>query len=147
MKSHILLSALLIAATPMQALAQDAYEVVRVGDSEMTCEALTSTINALGAEIQQQEVAAARSAQNRETAGRVGRGLLSGLARGASMMGYGGGGDGIGGAVAAQALAGVADSIASAPPASPAPAPAPAVQSPQQRRMQHLQGIHAVRPC
>lgn len=134
------------AASPV--LAQDAYEVVRLGDGQMACEALVTDMNTIRNEIREMERRTREGAEARQTAGRVGRGLLSGLARGAAAMGYGGGlGDGVGGAVASQAIAGVANELANAPPSAPAEAAPPATDTPRHQRLAHLTALFGSRGC
>jgi hypothetical protein len=134
------------AAAPVAA--QDAYEVVRPGDGQMTCEALVSDMNTIRTEISEIERRTREGAQARQAAGRMGRGLLSGLARGAAAMGYGGAlGDGVGGMVASQALAGVANEMANAPLPAPAAAPPEAAESPRHQRLAHLTSLFATRGC
>ncbi len=136
------------AAAAAPAIAQEAYQVVRLGDGQMTCEALVSDMNTIRTEIGEIERRTREGAQARQTAGRVGRGLLSGLARGAAAMGYGGGmGDGVGGVVASQALAGVANEIANAPASAPAEATPPAADSPRHQRLAHLTALFGSRGC
>lgn len=139
--------ALVLTASAPMATAQEAYEVVRLGDGQLSCEALVSDMNAIRAEIAEAERRAREGAQARQTAGRMGRGLLSGLARGAAAMGYGGGlGDGIGGVVASQAIAGVATEMANAPP-SAAPESAPPAETPRHQRLAHLTSLFGGRGC
>lgn len=130
------------------AAAQDAYEVVRLGDGQMTCAVMLQNMNTIRNEISEMERRTREGAEARQTAGRVGRGLLSGLARGAAAMGYGGGlGDGVGGVVASQALAGVANEIANAPPSAPAEAAPPATDTPRHQRLAHLTSLFGSRGC
>jgi len=140
------------AASPQVAFAQRGPDqVVRTTDSEMTCEALTTNINALNEEVRHQAESARRGAATRQTAGRLGRGLLSGLARGAASgavnMAYGDGG--IGGMVASQAVGGVAKEVVNGVSTAPAPATTPAAPTvtPQQQRLTHLTDLHRARPC
>lgn len=138
-----------LTAGPIQAQSNAPYQVIRMNDSTMTCEALIGEINTLSEEVRRQTADAERAARNRQTAGAVGRGLLSGLARGASMFGGGGGGDGaMAGAVAASALAGLAnEAAASGAAASAAAPPAPPPPSPQTERIAHLTSLLQSRPC
>jgi hypothetical protein len=147
MKTRMLLIAALIAA-PLPAAAQTGYEVVRLGDGQKTCEVLAADIGALRSEIQALDERARRGAEGRRTAGRMGRGLLAGLAQGAAAVGFGGGmGDGVGGMIASQALSGVANQIANAPPPEE-PAAAPVVEdSPQRQRLAHLTDLFGSRSC
>lgn len=136
------------AAVAGPAAAQDSYEVVRLGDGQMACEALVSDMNTIRTEIREIERRTREGAEARQTAGRMGRGLLSGLARGAAAMGYGGAlGDGIGGAVASQAIAGVANEIANAPPSAPAEAAPPPADTPRHQRLEHLTALFGSRGC
>lgn len=148
LRSAVIAAVLILA--PAASHAQSGYAVVRSGDGQMTCEALTSSMNALHGEIAEQARRAQRQAEGRQTAGRVGRGLLSGLAQGATMLGYSGGlGEGAGGAIASSALAGVANQIANAPPSEATPVPAePAAQdTPRHQRLAHLNSLFSARPC
>jgi hypothetical protein len=135
-----------VVAGPLQAQSAAPYEIVRMNDSAMTCEALIGEINGLSDEVRRQTADAERAARNRQTAGAVGRGLLGGLARGASMFGYGGGSDGIGGAVAASAIASIASEAASSASSPAAPA-APPSASPQSQRLTYLTDLHRTRAC
>lgn len=145
----VLAAALALAAGVAPSHAAPDFQVVRLGDNEATCEALITEINALHAEVQRQQQQAQRNAQARQTAGRLGRGLLSGLARSASTLAYGGSTDNLGTSLAANAASGVASEIASGGTGGQAEAPAPAaeVASPQKQRLDHLQAIASVRPC
>lgn len=140
-----LILAAAVVSAPFAAAAQS-YAVVRPGDNEATCEALIAEINTLTAEVERQQQQAQRSAQTRQTAGRLGRGLLSGLARSAGSLAYGGSLENAGAAVAANAASSVASEIASGGGGAPAPQVEP-VNTPQKQRLDHLQGISAVRPC
>jgi len=136
--------AVAVVSTPLAAAAQS-YAVVRPGDNDATCEALTAEINTLTAEVERQQQQAQRSAQTRQTAGRLGRGLLSGLARSAGTLAYGGSMENVGAAVAANTAHNVANEIASGGGA-PAPQAAP-VNTPEKQRLDHLRSLSAVRPC
>lgn len=143
----VVAAAMTLVAGVTPAFAAPDYQVVRAGDNEATCEALLTEINALNAEVQRQQEQAQRGAQTRQTAGRLGRGLLSGLARSASTLAYGGSMDNVTASLAANAASGVASEIASGGAnAQPAPEVAP-VNTPQKQRLDHLQNISAVRPC
>lgn len=145
MKTSLLLSLALAASVTTTAVAQDRnYQVVRAADSQMACEAMATEINALTAETQEQLQRAQRDAATRQTAGRVGRGLLSGLARGATMFGYGSSSDAVTSAVAGAAVAGVAEQIANPSQAAPAPA-ATQPDTPQLQRLNHLRGLYGGR--
>ncbi|RZJ02033.1 MAG: hypothetical protein EON90_00070 [Brevundimonas sp.] len=137
--------AAIFVAGPLQAQSAP-YEVVRMNDNAMTCEALIGEINTLSNEVRQQTADAARASRNRQTAGAVGRGLLSGLAQGVSMFG-GGGNNGIGGAVAASALSGLANQAASTAASAPTEQPAAAAPSPQAERLAHLNDLNRSRGC
>lgn len=140
-------ASILSLATSQVAFAQSGFQVLRTGDSELTCEALVTEINGLNQTVRQQAERAQRNAQTRQTAGRVGRGLLSGLARGAQVFAYGSTStEALGGLVASSAASGVAQEIANgaSQPAQP-PQPLPAVDTPEQHRLTHLTGIHGQR--
>lgn len=127
-----LASAMLTVQTPA-----GADLVIHPDDAQMTCEGLAAAINDLSGEIRAQE----QRAETARNAGRVGRGLLSGLARGAGMFGYGGG-DAAAAAVAVTAAAGVADQMAAQSGGQSAP-----TATVQQQRLTHLNGLYASRPC
>lgn len=147
MKTSFLLSFALAASITTGAVAQDRnYQVVRAADSQMTCEAMSTEINALLAETQEQLQRAQRGAASRQTAGRVGRGLLSGLARGATMFGYGSSTESIASAAAGAAVAGVATQMTTPGQTEPAPAVAQP-DTPQLQRLNHLRGLYGARPC
>lgn len=143
---------LALAAVAVQpAFAQRNFQVVREGDSEMACETMTAEINTLNQQVREQADWAQRNAQTRQAAGRMGRGLLSGLAQGAQMMGYGAlgnSGNAVTNAVTSAAISGVASEIANSASqpseAQSQPAAAP-TESPQQQRLNHLMGIHGQR--
>lgn len=141
-------AALTLVSSAAPAIAAPDYQVVRAGDNEASCEVLLSEINSLNAEVQRQQEQAERNAKSRQTAGRLGRGLLSGLARSATSFAYGSTStDAMAGIVAANAASGVANEIASGGGnAQPAPQVEP-VNTPQKQRLDHLQSISAVRPC
>lgn len=153
MKLHAALCAAALAAASASdaaALTLQSYEVVRLGDSQLSCEALAADMTAIRSEIAEMDRRARDGAQARQSAGRLGRGLLSGLARGAAAMGYGGNlGDGAGGALATQAIAGVASEIANAPPAAEPPAESAASpqDSPRHQRLAHLTALFQGRAC
>ena len=82
--------ALALAACAQPALAGKPYEVVKAGDRDQSCQALGDEINGLIAEVARQQKRADREAAGgTRAAGAMGRGLLSGLAYGASSMAYG----------------------------------------------------------
>lgn len=133
------------------ALAAPVYEVLRVGDSEKTCEVLTGEINALNAEVAELNAKATKKAAAAKSGKALGKGLLSGLAQAAPMLGsYGGfGNNGMASMIASQAASGVAQqALTSAANAPEAPAEAAAPQiTPQQQRLTHLMGIYRAKPC
>ena len=143
--------ALAVLAFAVQPAAAQDFQVVREGDSQMACDVMTAEINGLNQTIREKAERAQRNAQTRQTAGRMGRGLLSGLAQGAQMMGYGAlgnTGNAVTNAVASAAVSGVAQELANgasqSSQAAPAPAAAPS-ESPEQQRLAHLMGIHGQR--
>lgn len=147
MQIRLLVGAALAAslvAGPLQAQSAEPYEVVRMNDGAMTCEALVGAINTLSQEVRQQAANAERAQRNRQTAGAVGRGLLGGLARGASLFGGGNGGNE---AAVVGALAGMASEAAAAGNAAPAQPPAAAAPTPQAERLAHLNDLFRNRSC
>lgn len=132
----ILTVAALSAAMLLQTPGNEASMIIRPSDSDMTCEALAAEVNELSAQLRERQ----QRAETARTAGRVGRGLLSGLARGANMFGYGSS-EGAMAAVAVTAAAGAADQMAASPGAT---APAATVE---QQRIEHLTGLRASRSC
>lgn len=123
------LSATLLTQTP----AEQAAIVIHPGDSEMSCDALAVAVNDLAGAVREQQA----RAENGRNARRAGRGLLTGLARGANMFGYRST-EGAVAAVAVTAAAGAADEAASAPaPERPATV--------EQQRLDHLTRLHASR--
>ncbi|MFJ6024837.1 hypothetical protein ACIQC9_09630 [Brevundimonas sp. NPDC092305] len=138
----------LSAVAPQTAQAQSRrFQVVREGDSRMACDVMTDEINTLNQTVRQQQERAQRNAQNRETGGRVGRGLLSGIARGAQVFAYGSTSpEALGGLVASSAASGVATEMAnSAGQPAPPPQPLPEVDTPENDRLKLLMGMHSQR--
>lgn len=141
----------LVAFAAQPAFAQRNFQVVRDGDNDMACETMTAEINTLNQQIREEAERAQRNAQTRQAAGRMGRGLLSGLAQGAQMMGYsaiGDTGNVVTNAVASAAVSGVASELANgvsqAGQSAPQQAAAP-TETPRQQRLSHLMGIHGQR--
>jgi hypothetical protein len=128
---------LLALVVPSIAAAAKPYEVVRPGDSEMSCEQLTAEINTLNEAVRtaQQEQA------QRENRNRMAKGVLGGLASAAPLLG----GKLGGGLVTQYALSGALQGIqgAAAGPATAAPAAAP----PEQQRLDHISEVFRNRPC
>lgn len=118
------------------------YQVLRPGDGDLSCEALATEINALNAEVLAQN----KQAKTGRTTAMLGKGAFAGLARGASMMGYGSSSSGaFAGLLASNVAAGVAQQAAtSAVTAGPAPA---SEITPQQQRLTELTAIYRGRPC
>lgn len=153
MKTLIAASAALLMAT--SAVAQtpepEAYQVLRAGDRDMTCEALASESNSLNAKLMADQQAAAKHAQRSST----GRGLVGGLAGGVlgGAARYGLARGMIGGAFSpalAQGLVAVSDSasvaVGTAVANSGQQAAAPTV-TPEQQRMNHLLGLYKEKGC
>lgn len=129
----------LSAALLFQAPSNESFMVVRAGDGEMSCAALASAVNDLSAQQRQQQ----QRAETARNAGRVGRGLLSGLARGANMFGYGSS-EGAAAAVAVTAAAAAAEQMSAS--GTDTPGRAPAVTA-EQQRLAHLTALIASRGC
>lgn len=128
--------AAIAAAALIQTPSDEASMVIRSGDSEMSCDALAASINDLSAQVREQQ----QQSENARNAGRVGRGLLSGLARGASMFGYRSS-EGAAAAVAVTAAASAADQMAASGNADGD------VATVEQQRLAHLGSLHAARSC
>lgn len=149
MRTHFvfpLVTSLLISSA---AAAAEPYQVLRPGDNDAACDILSKEINALNAEV----LALNQKAERQAKAGRaglaIGKGVFAGLARSASMMGYGSGSsDGMAGMLVSSVAAGVAQEVASGAAAAPDPTTAqPAQITPQQQRLSHITSIYRARPC
>jgi len=125
------------------------YQVIRITDSQMTCEQLVTEINALNATIKTQATQQARGAAGgraaRNVAGGAAAGALGGLGRG--LIGRAAPGLGLVGTFAA---AGASDAAANAVGGSIAgsgqPA-APATVSNEQQRFNRVNGLFASKGC
>ena len=153
MKRLIAASAVLLIAGAAQAQAPeaDAYQVLRTGDRDMTCEALASESNNLNATLMASQQAAAKQSQRSST----GRGLMGGLAGGVlgGAARYGLARGMMGGAFSpalVQGLVAISDStshaVGSAVANSGQQAAAPTVM-PEQQRMNHLLGLYKDKGC
>lgn len=95
----------------------------------MACDVMTAEINTLNETVRKLAEREQRNAQGRETRGRIGRGLLSGLARGAQVFAYGSTStDAVGGLVASWVATELANGASQ--PAQP-PQPLPEVDTPR----------------
>lgn len=137
------------AATPAPAADPNVYQVLRVGDRDMSCEALIAEANALNAKIAADQQAAAKKAQG----GRFGRQVAGGTAAGAMRVGGRmalgrviGGMTPFGGLVAVAATDALAASAGQAI-AEGGEAEAPATAPPEQQRMNHLLGLYREKSC
>jgi len=135
-------------AAPALAGEEIAFEVLRPGDSEMSCAGLSAEIEALNAEVLELNQQAKRRAKASRTTAAVGKGVFSGLARGVSIIGYGSTSpEAFAGLLASNVAAGVAQQVASDATAPfPTVAASPAT-SPQQQRLDNLNTIYRERPC
>ena len=125
-----------------------AYEVLKAGDRDMTCQQLAAEANSLNATILAQ--------QNRQQSGggsKVGGAVAGGLLKSAGHFGlarFGGSIPGIGGMVARQvaqqATDSAADAVANNGQQPDAPAATPTV-TPEQQRMNHLLGLYKEKNC
>lgn len=146
-----LIAAIAVSMTAWTATAAP-YEAVRVGDGELSCEALTKDINGLTSEVAVQGRRAQRRRSSSGLGSAMGRGLLSGLAQGAVSMSYGASSqEALVGSLASGAADGLTSAASGATPAAgpssrPEP-PAPAPASPQQQRLDHLMAIHRQKAC
>lgn len=122
--------------------AQTPYQVLRPGDNDAACEVLSTEINALNAEV----LALNKKAERQAKTASLSKGVFAGLARSASVIGYGSTSpEAMTGLLASSVAAGVAQEVANG-----AAAPPPAVPqqiTPQQQRLTHLTGIYRGRPC
>ena len=135
-------------AAPALAGEQIAFEVLRSGDSEMSCAGLSTEIDALSANVLKLNQQAEKRAKASRTTAAVGKGVFSGLARGVSIIGYGSTSpEAFASLLASNVAAGVAQHVASdATAPSPAVVASPAT-SPQQQRLDTLNAIYRERPC
>lgn len=127
------------------------YQVLRSGDRQMTCDALGAEANALNAELQAEQVEAAKRAKK----AKAGKGLLGGATGGVLAAGarYGLARGMLGGAIsplAAQAAVAATDSVAMSAGQVVANSGdtgvAPTV-SPKQQRMNHLLSLYNQKEC
>ncbi len=141
------------ATSPAPAVAADPaiYQVLRPGDRQMSCEALGNEANTLNAELQAEQVEAAKRAKK----AKAGKGLLGGATGGVLAAGarYGLARGMLGGAIsplAAQAAVAATDSVAMSAGQAVANSgdtgAAPTV-SPKQQRMNHLLAIYNDKQC
>ncbi len=130
-----------------QCHAEDAYQVLRPTDKDMSCQDLAGEANSLNASILARQNAQASSAANKRVAGAVGGGLLKsaghfGIAR------FGGAIPGMGGmfarAAAEQATNAAAEAVANNGQDQAAAAPP---VTPEQQRMNHLLGLYKEKSC
>lgn len=121
------------------------YQVLRSGDRKMSCEALSVEVNALNATVLAQTEKTRKEAKASQGRSAVGKGLLSGLAKGASFMG--GYSNSVGGMLATTAASGVAQEMASNVGKAPATPPAATPATPEQQRVTHLTGIYKQKAC
>lgn len=125
------------------AQAKPAYQVMRPADSTLTCEALSTEINTLNAEVVELNAKAAKKAK---TGKALSRGLLSGLAQAAPMLGYAGGNSSMVGSIAGTVGQGMARQALADDAAKPdEPAAAPIL--PEQQRLTHLNGLYRAKLC
>ena len=149
MRAHFVLPLVTSLLVSSAAIAAEPYQVLRPGDNDAACDVLSKEINALNAEV----LALNQKAERQAKAGRaglaLGKGVFSGLARSASMMGYGSGSsDGLAGMLVSSVAASVAQEVASGAALAPEPAAAqPAQITPQQQRLSQLTAIYRARPC
>lgn len=150
MRIHFALPIVTSVLISSAAVAAEPYQVLRPGDNDAACEVLSKEINALNAEV----LALNQKAERQAKAGRaglaLGKGVFSGLARSASMMGYGGSSssDALASMLVSNVAASVAQEVASGTAAAPDPATAqPAQITPQQQRLSHITSIFRARPC
>jgi hypothetical protein len=139
---HITIAAVLAVLSLPQPIAAETFDVIRPGDSVMSCKALTAEINSLTRSVtKQRERAASRAA------GRGGlRGLFGALAPVAipvlsEVSAQNGGVVGSTAESAGYAIQNAANS-----PTSQAPAAAP-TPSLEQQRLDRLTRLHAAKPC
>ncbi len=148
--NRTLLVATVISMLATHALADDqaGFEVIRPGDSEMSCAGLSSEISVLNADVLKLNQQAEKQANASRATAAIGKGVFSGLARGISVIGYGSTSpEAFAGLLASNVAAGVAQHVASdaVTPSSSAVTSPPA--SPQQQRLENLNTIYRARPC
>lgn len=129
---------LLALVLPSIAAAAKPYEVVRAGDSEMSCEQLTAEVNALNDAVR----TAQQDQAQRENRNRMAKGVLGGLAGAAPLLG-----GKLGGGLMTQyalngALQGIQTSTAGASAAA-----APPVVLPEQQRLDHISKLLSKNSC
>jgi hypothetical protein len=136
-------------ATSAFADSQTPYQVLRPGDNELSCETLSTEINSLNAEVLKLNEQSQKQAKLGRTGASVGKGVFTGLARGASIIGYGStSSQAFAGLLASNVAAGVAQQVATDAASPQAPVPATPIQiTPQQQRLSHLTGIYRGRSC
>lgn len=126
---------LLALIVPSVAAAAQPYEVVRAGDGEMSCEQLTVEINALNDAMR----TAQQEQTQRDNRNRVAKGVLSGLAGAAPLLG----GKLGGGLVTQYALNGALQGIQSGAAVKATATAAP----PEQQRLEHISELFRNRRC
>lgn len=149
MKTTLIVSAIVsVLATTASAADQPAFQVLRTGDSELSCEGLATEINTLNGDVLKLNQQTQKQAKASRTGAAVGKGVFSGLARGVSIIGYGSTSpEAFAGLLASNIAAGVAQQVAS-DAAEPSSAIATPIQvTPQQQRLEHLNTIYREKLC
>lgn len=135
-------------ATTASAADQSTFQVLRTGDSELSCEGLSTEINTLNADVLKLNEQAQKQAKASRTGAAVGKGVFSGLARGVSIIGYGSTSpEAFAGLLASNVAAGVAQQVASDAAAPSSATAVPGQVTLQQQRLEHLNAIYRAKPC
>ena len=136
-------------AHAQDAPAGGAYEVLKAGDRDMSCQQLAAEANGLNATI----LARQNRPQGGGNGGRVGDAVAGGLLKSAGHFGlarFGGAIPGVGGLIARQVAQQVtdsaADAVANGGQQQDAAQAAP-VTTPEQQRMNHLLGLYKEKTC
>jgi hypothetical protein len=136
-------------SAPAPAADPSVYQVLRPGDREMSCEALSAEANALNARLLAEQKAAAKKSRS----GRFGRQVAGGATGGAMKLGGRmmlgrviGGMTPFGGLVAVAANDAIADSAGQAIANSGQADAAPELR-PEQQRMNHLLALYREKAC
>lgn len=137
---------LLSLAAPGVAGAAKPYEVIRAGDSEMTCDQLRTEINALNSAVQTAQDEQAK----RESRGRMAKGVLGGIAGSALSVAPSLLGGKLGGGMTQYALNGALQSIQSSAAQAPSaaePSAGPKPAPPEQKRLEHMSELYRGGGC
>jgi len=134
-------------AVPSAAGAAKPYEVTRPGDNQMSCEQLTTEINALNGAVQ----TAQQEQVKRENRNKMAKGVFSGIAGSALSAAPSLLGAKLGGGMTQMVVSGALQSIqSSAATAAAAPDPEPQAAKPalpEQQRLEHIGELYRTNGC